>query len=64
VLRNVAREVAPNSSEQGRATMLKPRKRTSGQASANGNWRIFDARQLSWIALAITGLVVFAYMTG
>ena len=45
--------------------MLKPRKRTDGQrGSANGNWRIFDARQLSWIALAITGLVLFAYMTG
>lgn len=45
--------------------MLKPRKRTGGQAGfANRNWRIFDARQLSWIALAITGLVVFAYMTG
>jgi hypothetical protein len=45
--------------------MLKPRKRTGGPiGSANGNWRIFDTRQLSWIALAIAGLVLFAYMTG
>lgn len=45
--------------------MLEPRKRTGGPARpANGSWRIFDTRQLSWIALAIAGLVLFAYMTG
>lgn len=64
-LLNDIREVAPKSSEQGRAKMLKPKKRIGGQAGfANGTWRIFDAQQLSWIALAIAGLVLFAYMTG
>jgi hypothetical protein len=28
------------------------------------DWLMFDASQLSWIALAIGGVLLFAYMTG
>jgi hypothetical protein len=44
--------------------MFKPTKRTGQPRFASGNWLLFDARELSWIALAITGLLLFAYMTG
>ena len=63
--RQVSQNVPAQISGPGHTTMLKPRKRTGGPTgSTNGTWRIFDTRQLSWIALAITGLVLFAYMTG
>jgi hypothetical protein len=32
--------------------------------SARGGLFMFDASQVSWILLAITGLLLFAYMTG
>jgi hypothetical protein len=32
--------------------------------SADSGWLMFDASQLSWIMLAVTGLLLFAYMTG
>lgn len=45
--------------------MSKFKKRLASRTKpARGGWLMFDASQLSWIMLAISALLVFAYMTG
>lgn len=43
--------------------MSKLKKRPSRFASAT-NWLAFDASELSWILVAVGGVLFFAYMTG
>ena len=44
--------------------MSKFKKRLASRTKpAHGGWFMFDASQLSWIMLAISGLLLFAYMT-
>jgi len=44
--------------------MSKFKKRLASRTkSAHGGRLMFDASQLSWITLAITGLLLFAYIT-
>ena len=49
--------------ETGKVSKFKKRL-ASRTRPARGGWLIFDASQLSWIMLAISGLLLFAYMTG
>ena len=45
--------------------MSKLKKRPGIRARlASGEWLMFDAGELSWIALAISGVLLFAYMIG
>jgi hypothetical protein len=46
--------------------MSKLKKRSGSRRArlASGEWLMFDASELSWIALAIGGILLFAYMTG
>jgi hypothetical protein len=44
--------------------MSKFKKRLASRTKpANGGWFMFDASQLSWIMLAVSGLLLFAYLT-
>jgi hypothetical protein len=45
--------------------MSKFKKRLASRTKpAHGGWFMFDASELSWIMLAISGLLLFAYLTG
>jgi hypothetical protein len=44
--------------------MSKPKKRPGSRStSALGDWLLFDSRQLSWIAIAISVVLLFALMS-
>lgn len=45
--------------------MSKFKSRLASRASPRDDGRsLFDARELSWIMLAVSGLMLFAYLTG
>lgn len=65
---DVARKcwIAPGSGRFEEAEkMPKSRKRPGGASRfAINDWLLFDASELSWIALAVGGVLSFAYLTG
>jgi hypothetical protein len=45
--------------------MSKFKKRLASRTKAvRGGWVVFDANERWWIMLAVSGLLLFAYMTG